>query len=185
MLHVVAHLLLAPEQHAIIAQQEEELKLQKERFDRANVEKEKEIFALQSENLKSDLKNKTAELSAMILNVVDKNTILNNIKNELLDISDLMKNADEQGKKRMKKLISMISENLERDDYWKKFEENFNDVHDSFFKKLTEKYPSISKTDRKLCVFLKMDLSTKEIAQLMNISYRGSQSKGVKCSESK
>ena len=73
----------------------------------------------------------------------------------------------------MKKLISMISENLERDDYWKKFEENFNDVHDSFFKKLTEKYPSISKTDRKLCVFLKMDLSTKEIAQLMNISYRG------------
>ena len=160
-------------QRAIIAQQEEELKLQKERFDRANVEKEKEIFALQSENLKSDLKNKTAELSAMILNVVDKNTILNNIKNELLDISDLMKNADEQGKKRMKKLISMISENLERDDYWKKFEENFNDVHDSFFKKLTEKYPSISKTDRKLCVFLKMDLSTKEIAQLMNISYRG------------
>ena len=56
---------------------------------------------------------------------------------------------------------------------WENFTKHFDRVHSDFVVKLKEKHPAISGNELKLCAYLRMNLSTKEIAQLMNISVRG------------
>ena len=69
----------------------------------------------------------------------------------------------------MKKLDSSIND----DEDWKHFEGNFKELHEEFFKQLKEKFPRLTHKDLKLSAYIKMNLSTKEIAPLMNISTRG------------
>jgi DNA-binding NarL/FixJ family response regulator len=56
---------------------------------------------------------------------------------------------------------------------WEQFASHFNEVNNDFLKKLKAQHPFISNTDIKVCTYLRLNLSTKEIAQLMNISVRG------------
>ena len=56
---------------------------------------------------------------------------------------------------------------------WKHFEVNFKELHEDFFEILLERYPILTPKDLKLCAYLKMNLSSKEIAPLMGISTRG------------
>ncbi len=53
------------------------------------------------------------------------------------------------------------------------FQSNFNEIHDSFFKTLVKRHSDLTSKDLKLCAYLKMNLSTKEIAPIMRISIRG------------
>ena len=76
-------------------------------------------------------------------------------------------------KQRSTRLISLINSNIEHDKDFEVFESNFDSIHQGFFKILDKKYPQLSKNDRVLCAYLKMNLSTKEIAPLLNISVRG------------
>ncbi len=66
-----------------------------------------------------------------------------------------------------------IEQNIQSDDVLKRFEEQFDLIHNNFIKRLTEKFPDLSANERKMCTYLKMNLSTKEIAPLLNISVRG------------
>ena len=59
------------------------------------------------------------------------------------------------------------------DDNWDKFELYFDQVHENFFQRLRDHYPKLTPKDQKLCAYLRMNLSTKEIAPLLNISVRG------------
>ena len=77
------------------------------------------------------------------------------------------------GDYRMKQIMKRINRAINNRDDWKVFETNFNEVHDDFFKALLEKYPELSNKDLKLCSYLKMNLSSKEIAPLLGISVRG------------
>ena len=56
---------------------------------------------------------------------------------------------------------------------WEIFESNLNQIHNEFIINLSKKYPLLTSKDIKLCIYLKMNLSSKEIAPLMNISFRG------------
>lgn len=56
---------------------------------------------------------------------------------------------------------------------WKTFETNLNQIHNEFIIKLSKKYPNLTPKDIKLCLYLKMNLSSKEIAPMLNISFRG------------
>ncbi len=72
-----------------------------------------------------------------------------------------------------KKLIKKIDGSIGHDDEWSIFEYNFNQVHQEFFNQIQDKHPNLTPKDLKICAYIKMDLSTKEIAPLMNISVRG------------
>jgi hypothetical protein len=61
---------------------------------------------------------------------------------------------------------------MEEDDNWDKFEQNFNIVYDDFMMKLDQQYPDLKLIDKKLCAYLRMGLSSKEMAQLLNTSER-------------
>ena len=65
-----------------------------------------------------------------------------------------------------------IKKNMAEDDKWEKFQENFNLVYNDYMKKLIIRYPDLTKSDRKLCAYLRMGLSSKEMSTLLNTSVR-------------
>jgi len=64
-----------------------------------------------------------------------------------------------------------VDERLEDD--WEKFSYHFDQVHSNFIKRLKQGYPNLTPKDQKLCAYLRMNLTSKEIAPLLNISVRG------------
>jgi FixJ family two-component response regulator len=70
-------------------------------------------------------------------------------------------------------LKKRIDKEIDDEELDKIFETHFDEVHKDFFKKLKEKFPQLSPKDLRLCAYIKMDISTKEISTLLNISYRG------------
>jgi len=61
---------------------------------------------------------------------------------------------------------------MQHDEDWKKFEKNFDYVHNGFIHKLTEGFPELTFSERRMCIYLKVDLASKEIASLLNLSPR-------------
>lgn len=139
------------------------------------VQKDEEIYALHNENLKAELFYKAQELNGSILNVIRKNEILEDVKKNAVSLS---KAIDEDKpisdlKRRVIRLITEINTNIEHDGDFEKFQSNFDVIHQDFFKLLEEKYPNLTQNDKILCAYLKMNLTSKEIAPLLNISLRG------------
>ena len=86
---------------------------------------------------------------------------------------EIKSNSDSTGVlSRLSKLERNIRQNIENDNNWKKFEENFDLVYENYLKRLGEMYPELNTSDKKLCAYLKMDLSSKDIAPLLNMSIR-------------
>lgn len=162
-------------QKRIIHQKGEELIAQTKRYEEETKLKDQEIYELQNENLKNELKYKAQELNGYILNIIRKNEMFEDIKKNALNIS---KTIDEEKqiniiKQKVMRLISQINSNIEHDTDFKVFESNFDLIHQDFFKLLDERFPGLSRNDKILCAYLNMNLSTKEIAPLLNISVRG------------
>jgi DNA-binding CsgD family transcriptional regulator len=150
----------------------------KEKFHRKETEKiEQEIVQLKNDRLELEIKHKSQELANITMNLVRKNEMLLEMRDELDKLIPNLKQTDETNKLQRQIVIlnNKINDNIKNDDNLKKFEEHFDVVHDKFIKRLTEKHPEFSATERKMCVFIKMGLSSKEIAPLMNLTVRGAE----------
>ncbi|MCX8480852.1 MAG: LuxR C-terminal-related transcriptional regulator, partial [Sediminibacterium sp.] len=75
--------------------------------------------------------------------------------------------------KDLKKVLEVLTQVEKTHNNWEKFSEHFDELNDDFIKKIFARFPNLSKTELKLSAYLKLNLSTKEIAQLLNISVRG------------
>ena len=108
------------------------------------------------------------------MNVMRKNEILIDIANQItkLQESDNKTTFTADTIKRLNKIQKLIQENISHDDDWQKFAHNFDVVYEDYLKRLVAKFPQLSINDQRLCASLKMGLSSKEIAPLLNISYR-------------
>ena len=95
------------------------------------------------------------------MNLIKKNEFLNNIKKELKLTKDVSN---------LKYVIEIIDRDLNNTDDWKLFEEAFTNADKDFFKKIKEVHPKLTPNDLKLCAYLRLNLSSKEIAPLLNIS---------------
>jgi DNA-binding CsgD family transcriptional regulator len=67
----------------------------------------------------------------------------------------------------------MIDRGISSEEEWEKFEYHFDQAHSSFFKRLKQQYPELTQADLKLCAYLRLNLTSKEIAPLLNITIRG------------
>ncbi|MEO1030005.1 MAG: LuxR C-terminal-related transcriptional regulator [Bacteroidota bacterium] len=152
------------QRHLRIKLQKEQQKLLREK----TFENEKRIVQLKNESLENEIKIKSKQLANNAMALVKKNETLLDIKKELALNRDDFKNYYAY-----KKLIKKLDHSIEHKDEWKVFEENFNQVHDEFFENLTSRHPKLTPKDLKICAYIKMSLSNKEIAPLMNISVRG------------
>ena len=131
------------------------------------------ILQLENEKAQFDLRNKSQELSNMLLSEANRKEWNEDVLNEIRRIVDYLNNdriAEAKGK--IQQLQNRLARNEETSINWKRFEENFDIVNNQFITRLTKHYPWMSKQERRLCVYIHIGLSSKEIAPLMNISTR-------------
>lgn len=158
-----------------LAQQEAlKEKLLKEKQDalrRETEANERRLIELKNLQLEHELAAKNRELSNAATNIMYKNEMLNTLHQELTKIKDA--SGKQLKPEQLRKVNNLIEEahNDSRD--WDLFEKSFNEAHEDFFKKLKAQYPMLVPNDLKLCAYLRLNMSSKEIASLLNISLRG------------
>lgn len=152
-------------------QEQQQKLLQKEAEFQQEVKKsESEIIKLRNDKLENDLQHKNSQLAAATMHLVQKGEILLKLKN---DLKNLLGSASTENKKKIQQITRSIDADIRLDDTWEQFEFHFDQVHENFFKRLRTNYPALTPKDQKLCAYLRMNLTTKEIAPLLNISVRG------------
>lgn len=152
---------------------EQELADLKRRTNEETLRKNVEIAHLKSEQLEHDIKHKSEELSNITMNVIRKNEILLDIASKLAKLQESITSGDPATNERqIAKIQRLIQDNISHDDDWKGFTKNFDIVYENYTRNLTERHPELNASDMRICCYLKMGLSSKEIAPLINISYR-------------
>jgi DNA-binding CsgD family transcriptional regulator len=145
-------------------------KRQSERQERQNLqlreqerlEAEQRIAQIELEKMQQEVDSKNRELGASTLSLIRKNEILNKIKEMLLKIES----------RKTEPILELIDRNLRDEDEWKSFEEAFNNADKDFLKRIKEMHPELTPHDLRICTYLRLNLSSKEIAPLLNISVK-------------
>jgi len=151
----------------------EELQKRDENFKLETLLAEKEIINLKNEKLKSEMVYRDKELANQTLGIIEKNKFLIKVNEDLNSIKD--SDVCEEAKEKICRLKSHIRREIDIEKQNKIFESYFDEVHEEFFRRLKEKFPALTTTDLRLCAFIRMNISTKEIATILNISYRGTE----------
>jgi ligand-binding sensor domain-containing protein/DNA-binding CsgD family transcriptional regulator len=132
---------------------------------------ESELVSLRNEKLEAEIHFKNSEVASAAMHLVKKSELLTKMKS---DLTQMMKRVDnEHAASEIKKMIKSLGDDEHIDEEWESFTKHFDKVHSDFVKQLKEVHPNLTGNELKLCTYLRMNLSTKEIAQLMNISVRG------------
>ncbi|NJW52126.1 helix-turn-helix and ligand-binding sensor domain-containing protein [Salinimicrobium oceani] len=131
-------------------------------FKMKNLEAEQEIIRLQKEHLEKDMAEKNGQLAASTMSIIKKNEFLSTLKEDL-------KGADNP---EVKKVIKTIDRELREEDNWKMFKEAFKNADKEFFEKIKSRHPELTSNDLRLCAYLRLNLTSKEIAPLVNISVK-------------
>ena len=132
---------------------------------------ESQLVSLRNENLEKEINFKNSELASSAMHLFKKGDLISKLK---AGLTQLIKTIDnQQAVSELKKMVKTLNEDDHMDDEWENFTKHFDKVHSDFLSKLKDLHPTISPNELKLSAYLRMNLSTKEIAQLMNISARG------------
>lgn len=143
------------------AEKETELRLQ-EKF-----KSEQKINQLlkQKHQMEIDLINR--ELATSSIFISQKNKIIGLMRKE---INRLMKKGKVITKQDISKVLKTIDENVKFENDWYRIKAHFEKIYPDFFDRLREKYPNLTPNDHKLSALLRMNLSTKEISQILKIT---------------
>jgi DNA-binding CsgD family transcriptional regulator len=129
------------------------------------------ITEIKNEKLQLEVDNKNTELLNFTMHLVQKGELLSDLKTHMSKMTKVLENSS--GLDELKKMIKVINDADKMDKDWENFIYHFDKAHNSFTINLKQKFPKLTANELKLCTFLRLNLSTKEIAQLMNISLRG------------
>jgi tetratricopeptide (TPR) repeat protein/DNA-binding CsgD family transcriptional regulator len=146
------------------AKEQENLRLQEE------MQAEAEINKIEQEKLQAELDFKNRELTSNTLYLVQKNEVLLTLKEEL---EQMIPDTDAGLKPKLRSLQRSLNHSLEVEKDWESFRLHFEQVHPTFFANLQAKYPDLTPHEIKLCAYLRLNLTTKEIANLTNNTVRG------------
>ena len=125
---------------------------------------ELEVTRLNNERLREDIEAKNREAALSTMNLVKKNELLQQIKEELL--------AAREPEKNIRAVVKTIDRNIDEAETWELFRDAFENADRDFFKKVKQRHPELTPNDLKLCAYLRLNLSSKEIAPMLNISPR-------------
>ncbi|MDR3652920.1 MAG: triple tyrosine motif-containing protein [Paludibacter sp.] len=158
--------------HHLFQVKKEKIHEEQEEIRRKEIEKrEQQIIALQNEKLESELTVKSKELAESTMTIIKKNEILVTIKEEVINQKNAL--GTQYPNKYYDKLIRLLDENLSSEDDWAIFQTNFDRIHENFFRNLHTNFPDLTSNDLRFCAYLRLNLSSKDIAHLMNISLKG------------
>lgn len=137
------------------------------------IEKENEQISLEiqaekdrNEQLQHKLDTNNRELVSNSLYIHQKNKLLDDLKKQLHDIDELYPHVKHPGIKTIK---TSLREHKFLDAEWDKFRLHFEQVHPGFFEKLKSKHANLTNNELRLYAYFHINLSTKEIAALLNI----------------
>ena len=134
-------------------------------------ESEAKVETLINDKLQSEIDYKNKELALSTMHIVQKNETLSKLREELDAVLHQVK--DTEVRDQIRKVVGILSDDQRLEDDWESFAFHFDQVHTHFLRRLQESYSQLSPKDLKLCAYLRMNLATKEIAPLLNISVRG------------
>lgn len=132
--------------------------------------KEKEVMQLRNDRLEADINFKDKELANMTMHLVQRGEILSKIKENVADI--LKKQEQDATKFNFRQLLRLIKDAERTNEDWEQFNRNFNNAHEGFFLVLKEEHPDLTPHELRLCALLRMNLLSKEIAQIMHVSVK-------------
>lgn len=136
--------------------------------------KDQQISQLEHDMLRSQLEHKSHEITNLLMSVSGKNQALIDIKEELRRITAALRNSpDAATRTSLVALQARIDSAIQTDKILERIEKEFDLVHNSFMARLRAEYPDITNNELLMCAYITMNLSTKEIAPLMNLSVRG------------
>ena len=134
------------------------------------LESERKLHQIESEKMLSEIDNKSKELDISTMHLMRTNQTILDLKEKIEFIKEKAKTGNVYD--RLKNFMEKIDDIIENQENWKNFELMFNQIHHNFLHELKLAYPSLSSRDIRLCAYLRMDLSSKEIAPLMGVSFR-------------
>lgn len=123
---------------------------------------EQQILKLENERLIIDLDYKARELTAATLHLINKNEVLNELKEKL-------QHAD-GSESDLRQVVKKIDQNINLDNDWNNFRKHFEQVHPQFFNKLKQRFPALTPNEERLCAYLRINLNTKEISNMLNVT---------------
>lgn len=132
---------------------------------------ENALISLQKASLEDELQFKNKELASLMMHMVERGGVLLNIKQALIEIIKKPNITDTAHEFRA--VFRILDDSEKSRDDWNNFSVYFDKVHNNFLTVLKTRFPGLSSTDLKLCAYLRLNLSSKEIAQLLNISLKG------------
>lgn len=147
------------------------LEQQQEAIARKNELNEQQLILLKNKQLEKELAIKNRELANAATNIIYKNEMLNNLHDQLKELKD--PEGNKLSSEELRKINKLIDDAHNDNRDWDIFEKSFNEAHGNFFKKIKAEYPELVPNDLKLCAYLRLNMSSKEIAALLNISTRG------------
>jgi len=134
-------------------------------------QKEQQVRQIEDDKMKSELRHINNLLAASTMNLVVKNEFMETIKEELEEVKRNGKSMET--KQALEKIVREIDTTLRLQEDWEQFEYHFDQVHGDFLNRLREHFLDLTPNEQKLCALLRLNLSTKEISNLMSISLRG------------
>ncbi len=158
-------------QQKVEAATQRELAAKQARLKEIEQQKTEALEQLQEDKMKQELQHLNNLLAASTMNLVVKNEFIENIKEELNELRQVGEPV--QTKKTLEKIVREIDITLRLQEDWEQFEHHFDQVHGDFLSRLRTQFRDLTPNEQKLCAFLRLNLNTKDIANLMGISLRG------------
>jgi DNA-binding CsgD family transcriptional regulator len=117
---------------------------------------------MEKQQLERDLEFRNKELSTHVLYLIEKNEFIASLISKLLEYKHLQ---DTEMKSFTDELLTQMQANLDNK-LWNEFEMRFQQVHQDFYQKLLAKFPDLSPNEIKICAFLKLNMTTKDISSI-------------------
>lgn len=138
------------------------------KMEHEQLENEQTIMQIKNEKLNQDIESKNRELAISTMSIIKKNEVLNSIKKEL------RKNKPSE---ESRSAMNLIDKNINNTKDWQFFEQAFNNADKEFLEKIKKAHPELTPNDLRFCAYLRLNLTSKEIAPLLNISTKSVETK--------
>ena len=133
------------------------------------VEDERERLRLNTARLEQEVEHKSQELASMAMHLVEKNQFLGSLKREMTEAA---RTVGETARPALARMVREVDVKVNDRGTWSTFEEQFKKVHHEFLGNLSARYPELTRMELKIAALLKLNMSTKEIADLLSLSER-------------
>jgi tetratricopeptide (TPR) repeat protein len=129
--------------------------------NRALFEKEQKILKLEHARLLDEIDFKSRELASSTVHLINKNEVMNDLKKQLsANLNSL----------NLEQVIKTIDQNINLDKDWHNFRRHFEKIHPDFFQRLKASYSGLTPNEERLCAYLRLNMSSKELSLMLNIT---------------